>query len=84
MSTGRLEMFHILIWVVSYKSEVIVAAQSYPTLCNPMDCSPPGSSIAGILQARIVEWVAISFSRGSFRLRARTHVSYIGTWVLYH
>ena len=84
MSTGRLEMFHILIWVVSYKSEVIVVAQSYPTLCNPMDCSPPGSSIAGILQARILEWVAISFSRESSRLRDRTHVSYIGTWVLYH
>ena len=77
-------MFHILIWVVSYKSEVIVVAQSYPTLCNPMDCSPPGSSIAGILQARILEWVAISFSRESSRLRDRTHVSYIGTWVLYH
>ena len=56
-------MFHILIWVVSYKSEVIVVAQSYPTLCNPMDCSPPGSSIAGILQARTLEWVAISFAK---------------------
>ena len=44
------------------KSEV---AQSCPTLCNPVDCSPPGSSIHGILQARILEWVAISFSRGS-------------------
>ena len=36
-----------------------------PTLCEPMDRSPPGSSVHGILQARIVEWVAISFSRGS-------------------
>ena len=35
------------------------------TLCNPMDCSPPGSSIYGILQARVLEWVVISFSRGS-------------------
>ena len=35
------------------------------TLCDPVDCSPPGSSINGILQARILEWVAISFSRGS-------------------
>ena len=34
------------------------------TLCNPMDCSPPGSSVHGILQARILEWVDISFSRG--------------------
>ena len=39
--------------------------QSCPTLCDPMDCSPPGSSVHGILQARILEWVAISFSRGS-------------------
>ena len=33
--------------------------------CDPMDCSPPGSSVPGILEARILEWVAISFSRGS-------------------
>ena len=36
--------------------------QSCPTLCDPMDCSPPGSSVPGILQARTLEWVAISFS----------------------
>ena len=36
--------------------------QSYPTLCNPMDCSPPGFPVPGILQARTLEWVAISFS----------------------
>ena len=40
--------------------------QSCPTLCNPVGCSPPGSSVHGILQARILEWVAISFSRGIF------------------
>ena len=39
--------------------------QSCPTLWDPMDCSPPGSSVHGILQARILEWVAISSSRGS-------------------
>ena len=38
--------------------------QLYPTLCDSMDCSPPGSSVPGILQARILQWVAISFSRG--------------------
>ena len=38
-------------------------AQSCPTLCDPMDCSPPGSSFCGIFQARILEWVAISFCR---------------------
>ena len=47
-------------------------AQSRPTLCDPIDCSLPGSSVHGILQARILEWVAISFSRGSFRLRDGT------------
>ena len=48
--------------------EMPVCAQSLQsclTLCDPMDCSPPGSSIHGILQARIPEWIAISFSRGS-------------------
>ena len=40
-------------------------AQSCPTLCDHMDCSLPGSSVHRILQARILEWVAISFSRGS-------------------
>ena len=43
----------------------VLVAQSCPTLCNPMDCSPPGSSVCGILQARIQEWVAIPFSRES-------------------
>ena len=38
--------------------------QSCPTLCDPMDCSPPGSSVRGILQARILEWVAMPSSRG--------------------
>ena len=42
----------------------VLVTQSCPTLCNPMDCSPPGSSVHGILQARILEWVAIPFSRG--------------------
>ena len=45
--------------------------------CNPMDCGLPGSSVHGILQARILEWVAISFSRGSFHPRDRTQVSCI-------
>ena len=52
-------------------------AQSCPTLCDPMDCSPPGSSIHGILQATILEGVAISFSRGSSWPRDRTQVSHI-------
>ena len=52
--------------------------------CNPMECSPPGSSVHGISQARILEWVAISFSRGSPQVRDRAHVSCIGRQFLYH
>ena len=48
--------------------------QSGPTLSDPMDCSPPGSSVHGILQARILEWVAISFFRESSQLRDQTCV----------
>ena len=61
--------------------------QSCPTLGNPMDCSPPGSSVYGILQARILEWVAMPSSRGSSPPQDSTHVSYvscIGRQVLYH
>jgi len=56
--------------------------QSCPTLCNPMDCSLPHSSIHGIFQARVLEWVAISFSRGSSQPRDRTHVQ-TSTWISY-
>ena len=54
-----------------------LVAQSCPTLCNLVDYSPPGSSIHGILQARILEWVAILFPRGSFWLRNWSPVSCI-------
>ena len=53
------------------------------TLCHPMDCSPLGSSVHGISQARILEWVTISISRGSSRARDQTCISCIGRWVLY-
>ena len=53
----------------------VLVAQSCPTLCNPIDCSPLGSSVHGILQARILEWVVIPFSRGSFQSRDWTWVS---------
>ena len=52
-------------------------AQSCLTLCNPMDCSLPGSSVHGIFQAIVLEWIAISVSRGSFQPIARTQVSHI-------
>ena len=52
----------------------MLVTQSCPTLCDPMDCSRPGSSVHEIFQAKILEWVAISFSRGSSQLRDRTRV----------
>ena len=53
---------------------VCEVAQSCPTLCDPVDCSSPGSSVHGILQARILEWVAIPSSRGSsWRLLCLLH-----------
>ena len=59
----------------SYKVSEI--AQSCLTPCDPMDCSPPGSSVHGIFQGRVLEWVAISFSRGSSWPRNQTWVSCI-------
>ena len=62
-------------------------AQSCLTLFDLMDCSPPGSSVHGILQSRILEWIAISSSRGSSQPRDRTGISFsscIGGRILYH
>ena len=66
------------------KVEVLVA-QSSLTLCDPMDCNLPGSTVHGILQARTLEWVAIPFSRGSSQPRDQTWVSctpgrFSGAW----
>ena len=54
-----------------------LVAQSCPTLCDPVDYSLPGSSVHGIFQARVLEWVVISFSRGSSGPRDQTQVSHI-------
>ena len=59
-------------------------AQSCPTLCDPIDYSPPGSSIHGIFQARVLEWVAISFSKGSSLHRDRTQTLPHCWQTLYH
>ena len=57
-------------------SEVkMLVTQSCLTLCDPIDCNPPGSSVHGIRQARILEWVALSFSRGSSQPRKLNRVS---------
>ena len=51
--------------------------QLCPAFCDPMDCSSPGSSVHGILQARTLEWVVISFSKGSSQPRDQTLISYV-------
>ena len=81
-------MFHLLLVsapapCTSFRAK---SFQSCQTLCNPMDCSLPGSSVHNILQARILDWVAIPFSRGSSWPRDQTCISYIsciGSRVLY-
>ena len=61
----------------STSSLSLLVAQSCPALWNPRDCSPPGSFVPGILQERILEWVAIPFSRGSSWPRDWTQLSYM-------
>ena len=63
-------MYNILYYIYSAK-----LLQSCPTLCDPMDCSPPGSSVQQILQTRTLEWVATPSSRGSSQPRDQTQVS---------
>ena len=62
---------------ISHNKQQHVCAQLYPTLCDPMGCSPPGSSVHGISQASILEWVAISFSRRSSRSKDWSRISCI-------
>ena len=64
----------ILLWVIT-ELRWHVCAQLCPTLCNSKDCSPPGSSVHGIFQERQLEWVAISYSRGSSWPRGLLHAS---------
>ena len=73
-----------VIWVCGY---CCLVAYSCPTLCDPVGCSLPGSSIHGVFQARILEWVVISSSRGSSWPRNWTHISWgscIVRWILYN
>ena len=67
--------FHSII--SSYVLYSCMYAQSCLTLCDPLDCSPPGSSLHRIFQARILNWVTISFSRDSSQSRDQTRVSWI-------
>ena len=58
----------------------VKSLQSCLTLCDPVHCSPPGSSVLGILQERVVEWVAMPSSRGSSQPRAQTRISCLQRW----
>ena len=61
-----------------------LVAQSYPTLCHPIDCNPPGSSVHGILQAQILEWLPIPFSRGIFPTQGSNPCVLLCRQILYH
>ena len=60
----RMGCVYVCVYVCVCVCVCVLVAQSCLTLCDPMDYSPPGSSVHGILQARILEWIAIPFSRG--------------------
>ena len=78
---------HICIQLLKKPSCCAKSLQSCPVLCDPMDCSPPGSSVHRLLQASILEWVAMPSSRGSSQPRDCTcvfYVSCIDRQVLYH
>ena len=64
-------------WMVGKMVLCVSVAQSCLTLCDPMDCNPPGSSVHGISQVRILEWVAIFFSKVSSWTKDQTRVSCI-------
>ena len=65
-------------------SDVILGTKSCRLFCNPMECSPPVSSVQGISYVGILEWVAIFFSREYSQLRDQTCISCVGRWILYH
>ena len=78
-------------WVMDLKktfqrkfTECVPLTELYPTLCDPVDCSPPGSSIHGILQAQVLEWVAIPFSRESSLIQGRNPGVLHGRQILHH
>ena len=86
--TERLSCFRCLKTTqVCVEARIVVIVYSLSRVwlsCNPMDCSPPGFSVYGFSHTRILECVAISFSRGSSQPRDRTCGSCFGRWILYH
>ena len=85
----RLTSCYFSLWCLSFSHNTCACsvAQFCWTFCDPMDCRTPGSSVQGIFQARILKWVAISYSRGSSWSRDWTSISCLsctGRWILYH
>ena len=82
--------FRVCIYCTHIDTHIVVESLSHdslPQVCDSTDCSPPGSSVHGVLQARTLVWVAMSFSRGSSQFRDQTGlscVSYTDRQILYH
>ena len=71
-------------WKESYDKPSVhcmLSFQTRPTLCNPMDCSPPGSIVHGLTQARILQWISMPSSRGSSQTRDQTSISSVSCFV---
>ena len=75
--SGKPSLFYSTFWAVFAESQLSVAKSCHQIFCDPIDCSPPGSSVHGISQARVLEWVAIPFSRGFSQPRDGTLISCI-------
>ena len=73
---SSINLIHYINITISQVNDCAKLLQSCLTHCDLMDCSPPGSSVHGVLQERILEWAAIPFSRGSSWPRDRTHISW--------
>ena len=83
-TTNVLRKQHIVYKTFSSQRFCCFVAKSVHLLCDRMDCSLSGCSVQGISQVRILEWVAISYFRGSSRPMDQTHISCIGRQILYH
>ena len=81
-SFGYISRSEIAGWWCVYSANSL-QPKSCPTLCSPMDSSLPGSSVHGVFQLRVLEQVAISYSRGSSQTRNWTHISCVGRWICY-
>ena len=87
LSHGASRDEHLKVWWAGrlyFSASCVLSHFSRVRLCDPVNCSLPGSSVLGILQAGILKWVAISSSRGSSRPRNRACISCIGRWILNH